>query len=117
MLESENVVWCCLLREHTGAETGAGGRMRDTHATGKGSLMGAGTAGYCTGNLRIDGYVQPHEDTSFAYPGVCMLCWFVCVCVCARMRVCMFVCVCACVRACVCVCVRACECVFVCVCV
>lgn len=45
--------------------------MRDTHATGKGSIMGAGTAGYCTGNLQIDGYVQPHEDTSFPYPGVC----------------------------------------------
>lgn len=52
-----------------GAETGAGGRMRDTHATGKGSLMGAGTAGYCTGNLRMDGYVQPHEDGKFVYPG------------------------------------------------
>jgi phosphoribosylformylglycinamidine synthase len=43
--------------------------MRDTHATGIGSIMGAGTAGYCTGNLRIDGYEQPWEDTSFVYPG------------------------------------------------
>ena len=54
---------------HAGAETGAGGRMRDTHATGTGSIMGAGTAGYCTGNLHIDGAVQPWEDTSFEYPG------------------------------------------------
>ena len=42
--------------------------MRDTHATGTGSIMGAGTAGYCVGNLRLDGYTQPWEDTSFAYP-------------------------------------------------
>jgi len=37
-----------------GAETGAGGRIRDTHATGTGSLMGASTAGYCVGNLHLD---------------------------------------------------------------
>jgi phosphoribosylformylglycinamidine synthase len=30
--------------------------------------MGAGTAGYCVGNLQLDGYVQPWEDTSFQYP-------------------------------------------------
>ena len=29
-----------------GAETGAGGRIRDTHATGIGSYIGAATAGY-----------------------------------------------------------------------
>lgn len=52
----------------TGAETGAGGRMRDTHATGTGSIMGAGTAGYCVGNLLLDGAVQPHEDASAVYP-------------------------------------------------
>lgn len=40
---------CC-----AGAETGAGGRIRDTHATGIGSIMGAATAGYCTGNLHLD---------------------------------------------------------------
>ena len=39
-----------------GAETGAGGRMRDTHATGTGSIMGAGTAGYCVGNLLLEGH-------------------------------------------------------------
>lgn len=53
----------------TGAETGAGGRMRDTHATGTGSIMGAGTAGYCVGNLRLDGALQPHEDMTAEYPG------------------------------------------------
>lgn len=39
-----------------GAETGAGGRIRDTHATGTGSMMGAATTGYCVGNLRLEGY-------------------------------------------------------------
>ena len=42
--------------------------MRDTHATGTGSIMGAGTAGYCVGNLRLDGHTQPWEDTKAAYP-------------------------------------------------
>ena len=53
---------------YPGAETGAGGRMRDTHATGIGSLLTAGTAGYCVGNLRIPDAVQPHEDEEFKYP-------------------------------------------------
>lgn len=36
-----------------GAETGAGGRIRDVQATGIGGLTIAGTAGYCVGNLNI----------------------------------------------------------------
>ena len=51
-----------------GAETGTGGRIRDTHATGRGSLVVAGTAAYCVGNLRIPGYPQPWEDAAFEYP-------------------------------------------------
>ncbi len=51
-----------------GAETGTGGRIRDVHATGKGSLVVAGTAAYCVGNLRIPGYEQPWEDSDFRYP-------------------------------------------------
>ncbi len=51
-----------------GAETGTGGRIRDVHATGRGSLVVAGTAGYCVGNLQILGYNLPWEDTSFEYP-------------------------------------------------
>lgn len=51
-----------------GAETGAGGRLRDTAATGIGSLTIAGTAGYSVGNLRIDGEEQPWEDPDFKYP-------------------------------------------------
>lgn len=42
--------------------------MRDTHATGTGSIMGAGTAGYCVGNLQLDGATLPHEDPDFVYP-------------------------------------------------
>jgi phosphoribosylformylglycinamidine synthase len=42
--------------------------MRDTHATGTGSMMGAGTAGYCVGNLHLDSLPLPHEDPSFKYP-------------------------------------------------
>ncbi|MEW6054778.1 MAG: phosphoribosylformylglycinamidine synthase [Nitrospirota bacterium] len=51
-----------------GAETGTGGRIRDVHATGRGSLVVAGTAAYCVGNLQIPGYRLPWEDTSFQYP-------------------------------------------------
>jgi len=51
-----------------GAETGTGGRIRDTHATGRGSLVVAGTAAYCVGNLQIPGYPLPWEDPIFRYP-------------------------------------------------
>ena len=51
-----------------GAETGAGGRIRDTHATGTGSIMGIATAGYCVGNLQLEGEQLPGEDSSFEYP-------------------------------------------------
>lgn len=51
-----------------GAETGTGGRIRDVHATGRGSDYTAGTAAYCVGNLRIPGYEQPWEDRGFEYP-------------------------------------------------
>ncbi len=52
-----------------GAETGTGGRIRDVHATGRGSLVVAGTTAYCVGNLQIPGYELPWEDSGFAYPG------------------------------------------------
>jgi len=51
-----------------GAETGTGGRIRDVHATGRGSLVVAGTAAYCVGNLQIPGYELPWEDSGFTYP-------------------------------------------------
>ncbi len=51
-----------------GAETGTGGRIRDVHATGRGSLVIAGTAAYCVGNLRIPGYALSWEEPTFVYP-------------------------------------------------
>ncbi|KAA0157080.1 hypothetical protein FNF27_01941 [Cafeteria roenbergensis] len=49
-----------------GAETGTGGRLRDTHATGRGSLCAAGIAGYCVGALNIPGYHLPWEHAPSA---------------------------------------------------
>lgn len=51
-----------------GAETGTGGRIRDVHATGRGSLVIAGTAGYSVGNLFIPDYPLPWEHGSLIYP-------------------------------------------------
>ena len=54
---------------YPGAETGTGGRIRDTHATGSGSHVVAGTAAYCVGNLHVPGYPLPWEEgTGFTYP-------------------------------------------------
>ncbi|XP_059628103.1 probable phosphoribosylformylglycinamidine synthase, chloroplastic/mitochondrial isoform X2 [Cornus florida] len=58
----------CAVAPYPGAETGAGGRIRDTHATGRGSFVVAATAGYCVGNLNIEGSSAPWEDSSFTYP-------------------------------------------------
>ncbi|KZV28375.1 putative phosphoribosylformylglycinamidine synthase, chloroplastic/mitochondrial-like [Dorcoceras hygrometricum] len=58
----------CAVAPYPGAETGAGGRIRDTHATGRGSFVVASTAGYCVGNLQIEGSYAPWEDTGFTYP-------------------------------------------------
>ncbi|KAK2968535.1 hypothetical protein RJ640_009380 [Escallonia rubra] len=58
----------CAVAPYPGAETGAGGRIRDTHATGRGSFVVASTAGYCVGNLNMEGSYAPWEDTSFTYP-------------------------------------------------
>ncbi|GBF90353.1 hypothetical protein Rsub_02459 [Raphidocelis subcapitata] len=69
LLTAETHNFPCAVAPYPGAETGAGGRMRDTHATGTGSMMGAGTAGYCVGNLLMDGAARlPHEDPEAAYP-------------------------------------------------
>ncbi|XP_059658095.1 probable phosphoribosylformylglycinamidine synthase, chloroplastic/mitochondrial isoform X2 [Cornus florida] len=58
----------CAVAPYPGAETGAGGRIRDTHATGRGSFVVASTAGYCVGNLNMEGSSAPWEDSSFKYP-------------------------------------------------
>ncbi|KAM0924814.1 hypothetical protein ACQ4PT_004730 [Festuca glaucescens] len=58
----------CAVAPYPGAETGAGGRIRDTHATGKGSFIVASTAGYCVGNLQMEESYAPWENSSFSYP-------------------------------------------------
>jgi len=68
LLTAETHNFPCAVAPYPGAETGAGGRIRDTHATGTGSVMGAATAGYCVGNLQLDGYPLPWEDTDWKYP-------------------------------------------------
>ena len=78
-LDTETRTRHCLLTAEThnfptgiapypGAETGTGGRIRDTHATGSGSLVAAGTTGYAVGNLKLPGYPLPWEDASLQYP-------------------------------------------------
>ena len=44
-----------------GANTGAGGRLRDIFGVGLGGLIRAGTAGYCVGSLFIPNYDLPWE--------------------------------------------------------
>ena len=51
-----------------GATTGTGGRIRDGHATGRGSMVVAGTAGYCTAALNIPGYIISGEPVGLNYP-------------------------------------------------
>ncbi|MBM3174449.1 MAG: phosphoribosylformylglycinamidine synthase [Chloroflexi bacterium] len=51
-----------------GATTGTGGRIRDVQATGRGALVIAGTAGYCTAALHIPDYNIPGEPVGLAYP-------------------------------------------------
>ncbi|CAK8998999.1 Probable phosphoribosylformylglycinamidine synthase [Durusdinium trenchii] len=58
----------CGIAPFPGAETGAGGRIRDGESTGKGSLVVAAVAGYATGNLHIPGYKMPWEFEDFKYP-------------------------------------------------
>ncbi len=50
-----------------GAATGAGGEIRDEGATGRGAKPKFGLTGFTVSNLRIDGYVQPWEESG---PGV-----------------------------------------------
>lgn len=54
LLTAETHNFPCAVAPYPGAETGAGGRIRDTHATGRGSIMAAATAGYCVGNLQVN---------------------------------------------------------------
>ncbi|GJQ14457.1 hypothetical protein GpartN1_g6248.t1 [Galdieria partita] len=58
----------CGVAPFPGAETGSGGRLRDMSATGVGSLVLAGTAGYSVGNLNLPDEHFDWEDESFSYP-------------------------------------------------
>jgi phosphoribosylformylglycinamidine synthase len=51
-----------------GATTGTGGRIRDGHATGRGSFVIAGTAGYCTASLNMADFPIPGEPSGLEYP-------------------------------------------------
>lgn len=51
-----------------GAETGAGGRIRDGMATGKGSYIIAAGASYSVASLQIPGYKIPGETVGFCSP-------------------------------------------------
>eukprot|EP00171_Calliarthron_tuberculosum_P013870 IDg13870t1 len=55
----------CAVAPRPGAETGAGGRIRDSAATGIGSLVGAATAGYAVGALQVPGV---RDGTAMRYP-------------------------------------------------
>ena len=64
LLTAETHNFPCAVAPYPGAETGAGGRLRDTHATGKGSFVGIGTAGYCVGNLNMPEHAaEPWEES------------------------------------------------------
>ncbi|MDP1884425.1 MAG: phosphoribosylformylglycinamidine synthase [Candidatus Moranbacteria bacterium] len=56
-----------LWEAYAGAATGGGGRRRDNQATGRGAMVVAGGAGFMGGNLNIEGYPLPWEDSSFLY--------------------------------------------------
>merc|ERR1719356_2218585 len=58
----------CGIAPYPGAETGAGGRIRDGESTGQGSLVIAAVAGYAVGNLHLPGYDLPWESKDFKYP-------------------------------------------------
>ncbi|MFC2006875.1 phosphoribosylformylglycinamidine synthase, partial [Chloroflexota bacterium] len=58
----------CGIEPFQGATTGTGGRIRDGHATGRGSMVIAGTAGYCTAALNIADYTIPGEPGNLTYP-------------------------------------------------
>jgi phosphoribosylformylglycinamidine synthase len=53
---------------YPGAATGGGGRIRDNQAVGRGGLVCASGAAYCTGNLHIPGYELPWEEDGHRHP-------------------------------------------------
>ena len=68
LLTAETHNFPCAVAPLPGAETGAGGRIRDTHATGKGSLIVASTAGYAVGRFDVPGAPPRERAEVFEYP-------------------------------------------------
>lgn len=52
-----------LISPYQGALTGAGGRIRDTRAVGRGATSHVGVAGYCVGGIKLPGYAIPGDLT------------------------------------------------------
>jgi len=50
-----------------GAATGIGGRIRDNQCIGRGGKIVAGSAGYCVGNLFLDGYKLECENDNYKH--------------------------------------------------
>ncbi|NLE73465.1 MAG: phosphoribosylformylglycinamidine synthase [Actinobacteria bacterium] len=53
---------------YPGGATGGGGRIRDNQAVGRGGLVYASGAAYCTGNLHIPDYPLPWEEDGWTHP-------------------------------------------------
>ena len=71
LLTAETHNFPCAVAPFPGAETGAGGRLRDVQATGRGAHACAGVAGYCVGNLHLPDHAIAGEEctASLPYPG------------------------------------------------
>nr|CCA20895.1 predicted protein putative [Albugo laibachii Nc14] len=68
LLTAETHNFPCAVAPFPGAETGTGGRIRDVQATGRGAHVIAGVAGYAVGNLLMEEYALPWENTQSKYP-------------------------------------------------
>ncbi|MGO9974863.1 MAG: phosphoribosylformylglycinamidine synthase [Solirubrobacteraceae bacterium] len=53
---------------YPGAATGGGGRIRDNQCVGRGGLVVASAAAYCTANLHVPDYEQPWEQDGRRHP-------------------------------------------------
>ena len=71
LLTAETHNFPCAVAPFPGAETGAGGRLRDVQATGRGAHACAGVAGYCVGNLHLPDHKIAGEECTqnLPYPG------------------------------------------------
>ena len=68
LLTAETHNFPCAMAPFPGAETGAGGRLRDVQGTGRGAHTLAGVAGYCVGNLHLPNHAIAGEDCTSSLP-------------------------------------------------